>query len=215
MSVSETQICNNALLKYGDLTITSINADDKRARTCKVIYPIIRDRMLYLFPWNFAMKRADISAQLSTTPAFQWDYAYTLPTDCLRAWEFYSTSGEEPEWQVENGKLLTNQDSEIYIRYISQVTETGRFNPCFVNCVVVALAAELSAKLAGDKGRNKRAQLIEELEKIELPRAYQMNAIEGSRQRRSPAQSLDQGNYSWQSVGHSGDILAEDKVFST
>lgn len=213
MSVSETQLCNMALLKYGDATITSINADNNiRDRSCKVLYPIVRDRMLYMFPWNFAMKRADISAQLATTPDFQWDYAYTLPTDCLRAWELYGT---DAEWEVEGGKLLTNQEEEIYIRYISEVKETGLFNPSFVNCVALALAAELASKLAGDKGRNKRLDLINELETVELPRAYQLNAFEGNRALTKDEQSMDKGNFSWQSVGHSGDILADDRIFST
>jgi hypothetical protein len=213
MSVSEVQICNLALLKYGDVTITSIsNPTDKQGRACKVLYPIVRDRMLYAFNWNFAMRRADISAQLSTTPDFQWDYAYTLPIDCFRAVELYGT---DAEWQVENGKLLTNQEEDIYLRYIAQVTETGKFNPAFVNCVAIALAAELAAKLAGDKARNKRVDLINELETVELPRAFRLNSIEGKRAREKDEQSMDNGNFSWQTTGHSGDLISEDRVFST
>jgi len=210
MSVSAVQICNLALLKFGDTTITSITSPtDKLERACAAIYPLMRDLMLYSYTWNFAMTRADISAVLADTPAFQWDYAYTVPVDCLRVWELYGT---DAKWQVEDGKLLTNQDSEIYIRYIKAIETTGNFNAAFVNCLAVRVAAELASKIKGDMKR--RAALLEELHKIELPRAYRLNAIEGNRQIEKWEQGLDQGNYSWQSTGHSGDILT-DKVFST
>ena len=196
MSASEVQICNLALLKFGTLTITSLDDATKEARACKVFYPILRDQLIYSHPWNFAMKRVDISAQLADTPAFEWDYAYTIPADCLRVWELY---GSDAEWIVESGKFLTNQDEEIYIRYISEVTQTGKFNPSFVNCLGTLLGAEISAKLAGD---NKlRISLLEELHKIQLPAAYALNAMEGNRPRHKDEQSLDKGNFSWQTEG--------------
>lgn len=196
MSASEVQICNLALLKFGTLTITSLNDSTKEARACKVLYPLMRDELLHAHPWNFAMKRADISAQLAATPAFEWDYAYTIPADCLRVWELYGT---DAEWVVENGQLLTNQDEEIYIRYIFQVTTTGNFNPSFVNCLATRLGAELAAKLADD---NKlRLSLLEELHKIQLPAAYTLNAIEGNRPQPKGEQPLDEGNFSWQTEG--------------
>ena len=196
MSASEVQICNLALLKFGTLTITSLDDGTKEARACKVFYPLIRDELLYSYPWNFAMKRADISAQLADTPAFEWDYAYTIPSDCLRVWELYGT---DAEWIVENGKLLTNQDEEIYIRYIFQEIATGNFNPSFVNCLATRLGAELASKLADD---NKlRISLLEELYKIQLPAAQALNAIEGNRPQPKGEQALDKGNFSWQTEG--------------
>ena len=209
MSASEVQICNLALLKFGDITITSLSASNKEARACNVLYPLMRDLMVYSHPWNFAMGRADISAQLTTTPDFQWDYAYTVPTEAMRVWELYGT---DAEWEVEDGKLLTNQESEIYIRYIKQVTATGKFNPAFVNCLALRLGAELAAKIKGDT--RKRQALLQELHTVELPRAYRLNAIEGKRERSKDEQPMDKGNFTWQTQGHSGELL-DDKVYST
>ena len=210
MSVSEVQICNLALLKFGDITISSItNPTNKEERSCKVLYPLMRDLMLFSYPWNFAMTRADISAKISTAPAFQWDYSYTIPVDCLRVWQLYST---DDDWQVEGNELLTNKDSEIYIRYIKKIETSGTFSMGFVNCLALKLAAELAAKISGDA--KKRLSLIEELERIELPRAYKLNAIEGKRMLEKGEQGLDKGNYSWQSHGHSGEDI-EDQVFSS
>lgn len=196
MSASEVQICNLALLKVGNLSITALTDSTKEGRACNVLYPILRNGLLAAHPWNFAMARADISAQLAATPAFQWDYAYTIPADCLRVWELYGT---DAEWVVEGGELLTNQDEEIYIRYIRLITETARFSPSFDNCLSMRLGAELAGKLADDKAL--RTSLLQELYTKHLPEAYALNAMEGNRPVHKDEQTLDKGNYSWQSEG--------------
>ncbi|MDA3835562.1 MAG: hypothetical protein PF495_19495 [Spirochaetales bacterium] len=145
MSVSEVQICNMALLKFGDITIDSIVVPTNReGRSCKVLYPILRDLLLYHHPWNFAMTRADISAVLADDPPFEFKYAYTIPVGCLRVVELY---GSTADWVIESGQLLTNQESDIYIKYVRQVKPTGNFNPAFVNCLATRLGAELAAKI--------------------------------------------------------------------
>lgn len=195
---SVVQICNLALLKFGDISISQIDTPTTEAeRACKVLYPLLRDELVAAHPWNFAMKRADISALLTITPAFGFDYAYTLPTDCLRVWEFYGK--DDAEWVVENGLFLTNEEEEIYIRYISQVTEAGRFPPSFVECLATRLGAELAAKIADD--RQMRQQLLQELFQVHLPHARTVNAIEGNKPRHTNYQPLDYGAYSWQIEG--------------
>lgn len=216
MSASEAQICNLALLKYGDKAITSLDDDTKEGRACKVLYPLMRDEMLYVHPWNFAMRRADISAQLSDTPPFGYDYAYQLPPGCLRVWELYDqyasdsssrvwySEGQldktnvspEDHWDVEGDELLTDREENIYIRYVAQVKETGYFNPAFVNCLATRLAAELAIKLA--KSKTMRTELLAELEQVLLPEARRLNAIEGHKRPHRDQQPLDEGNFSWQ-----------------
>lgn len=196
MSASVVQICNLALMNFGDISITSLDDQTKQARACKVFYPLLRDELLHQHPWNFAMTRADISAQVADAPPFGFSYAYTLPADCLRVWELY---GSDAEWVVEGGQLLTNQDSDIRIRYIRAVTETGRFSPSFVTCLGLKLGARLASKLADDS--KQKAELLEELNKIALPDAMRLNAMEGNRPQSKGEQSMDRGNYSWQTEG--------------
>lgn len=196
MPMSEVQICNLALMKFGNIAISSLEDDTKEARSCKVFYPIVRDNLTYSYPWNFAMARADISAQVATAPAFEFDYAYTIPTDCLRVWELY---GSDETWVVEGGQLLTNQEEEIYIRYVKRVTESGRFNPAYCNVLATLLGAELATKLADDQ--KMRVALLEESEKILIPQAYHLNAIEGNRPLHKNEQGLDKGNFTWQTEG--------------
>ena len=195
MQASIVQICNLALMKFGTTAITALTDETKEARACNVFYPLMRNELLYSHPWNFAMTRADISAQVAPAPPFGFAYAYTLPTDCLRVWGLNS----DGEYAIEGGELLTNQDSDIHIQYIRLVEESGRFTPAFVNCLATRLAAELAAKLADDKSL--RVALLEELYKIALPAAYSLNAIEGNRPRHKDEQSLDKGNFSWAKEG--------------
>lgn len=201
MSASETQICNLALLKFGTVTINSIEDETSQAQACKVLYPLMRDELQSVHDWNFAMARADISALLEATPAFQWDFAYSLPVKCLRVVELYGT---DDEWVKEGNVLLTNKEEEIFIRYIKQTTTTGNFPPTFVNSLATRLGAELAAKLKGDK--NMRLELLKELEDVLLPEARRMNAIEGNKPRNKGAQSMDNGNYSWQEEGRGGTL---------
>ena len=196
---SEVQICNLALLEVGDLYITALADATKEGRACNVLYPLMRDLMMYSHPWNFAMKRVDITGSLTTAPTFPDDwYAYTLPADCLRVWELY---GSDEEWSVESGLFLTPQDEEIYIRYIERVTEAGRFNPAYVECLVKRLGAALATKLLGSDGTKIKDQLLAELEKIYLPNARMLNAMESNAPRHKNVQPLDKGNFSWQSEG--------------
>lgn len=196
---SEVEICNRALLLFGNLTITGLTDGSKEARACRVLYPLLRDQLIYSHPWNFAMTRADISAQVATTPAFEWDYAYTLPADCLRVWELYGSSSTDAEWIVESGELLTNLEEEIYIRYIRRVTTTGNFSPSFAQCLATLLGAELSSKLADDK--KMRIELLNELHKIYLPAAMSLNAMERNAPRRNNEKPLDEQIFSWQTEG--------------
>jgi len=213
---SEPEICNLALMKYGDKLISSIDDDTKEGRACKVLYPLMRDEIMYSHPWNFAMRRVDITGAIVTAPVFGYEFAYQLPPSCLRVWELFdpnldTTSSRvwlsegqldkthvipEDLWEVEDDKLLTNREEDVWIRYIFRVTETGKFNPAFVNCVATRLAAELAVYLA--KSKTMRRELLDELDKVVLPAAMRLNAFEGNKRRHRDSQPMDEGNFSWQ-----------------
>lgn len=210
MSASVTQICNLALLKFGNITINDINDNNAQANACKELYPLMRDELQSMHNWNFALARADITGALQATPAFQFDFSYRLPVKCMRVVELYGT---DAEWVREGNLLLTNQEEEIFIRYIQQVTTTGNFPQVFVNSLATRLAAELAAKITQDKG-GKRQKLLTELERVILPEAYRINAIEGNRPRTKGEQSMDNGNYSWQREGRGGTVIDNSGVES-
>jgi hypothetical protein len=82
---SEVDICNLALSFLGDdASVSSIDPPEGSAQAehCSRFYPIARDGLLNLHPWNFASKRT-LLAQV-TNPYTQWRYAYALPADYMQ-----------------------------------------------------------------------------------------------------------------------------------
>ena len=58
MTVTKTNIVNQALIKIGCLVVTDVDTDStKRATTMKEIYDIKRNWLLRKYPWKFAIKR--------------------------------------------------------------------------------------------------------------------------------------------------------------
>ena len=84
MAISDVAIANLALQKLGSGHITSLSQDDPSARAVNACYEQIRDMELRKHPWNFARKRTTLAPD-ATTPSFDFDYAFPLPSDCLRS----------------------------------------------------------------------------------------------------------------------------------
>ena len=68
---SEVGICNASLqLVKHSKTITSLSQGTKEANACEVIYEELRDALIEMHAWNFAVKRVKL-AQLVATPTFE------------------------------------------------------------------------------------------------------------------------------------------------
>lgn len=157
---SEVDICNIALGYLGDsATVSSLDPPEGSAQAghCSRFYPITRDALLELHPWNFATKRQTL-ALLDATPPSAWAYAYALPSDVLKPLavldpeapdDFNQVGSYSPQTFVvetmsDADVLLTNQENAV-LRYTALVSDTTKFTPLFVE----ALAWLLASKLAG------------------------------------------------------------------
>lgn len=116
MASSPVEICNSALLKLGAERINALSENNKRARLCNERFDALRKEVLRAHPWNFAIRRANL-ARLSTTPEYEYNFEYQLPTDCLRVLETEADkdnpSGDilgnsYTKYKIEGRKLLTN-----------------------------------------------------------------------------------------------------------
>lgn len=144
MAASEVAICNSALIKLGVETISALSDNNRQALLCNEQYSKIRDKLLYSHPWNFAMKRASLTAT-ATEPEYEFAYEYTLPADCLRVWD--SQYGPDQDfYQVEGDKLYSNY-SDVKIKYISKVTDPTKFSPMFDELCALDLAIDLEYAL--------------------------------------------------------------------
>jgi hypothetical protein len=78
---SKVDIANRALRLIGGERITSFTQGTPNANKVTDLYDELVDDLLR-YPWNFATKRVKL-AQSSTAPTFEFDHAYTLPSDWI------------------------------------------------------------------------------------------------------------------------------------
>lgn len=142
-TVTATQIANQALgiLGPGSGFLTDLTTDQTVAgQALNRTYEMVRDEVLEAHPWNFAVTRAEIAADVST-PEWGFDYQYSLPANCLR---FLSMYGQKVEYQIEGDKLLCDEAGPLLIRYIKRETDTSKFSPTFNTAMATRWAFQIS-----------------------------------------------------------------------
>jgi len=162
MALSQTSICNLALRRVGDKTITSLTDSSKEASLCALLYEPILEQVLTSSPWNCALFRTQLSED-SSTPAFGWAHQYNLPNDpkCLQVQRMEDA---RYEWVREGDLLLTDVD-EAKILYIGYVNDPTKLSPHVVKVFYLNLAIELSFVLT--QTNTIKGLLLEELQEAE------------------------------------------------
>uniref|UniRef100_A0A6M3IYR8 Putative tail tubular protein n=1 Tax=viral metagenome TaxID=1070528 RepID=A0A6M3IYR8_9ZZZZ len=244
-STTQTTICNQALRLIGAKKITIITQAVEEARVLNDIWTDMLDEVLASHPWNFAIKRASLTAlgglvttwtaegttnvwqaALTTEPAsvkfngttgteqtsaaactaanywfwesnilyvysasdpdtaytnpginavipeFEYAYAYSLPSDCLR---LIRMEESDSDFVREEARILTDE-SVCKIQYIARITDTTLYTPGFITAFAARLAAEIAYPLTNS------AALVETMDKLyekKLKRAKGMDAQEG------------------------------------
>ena len=137
---SKVDIANRALKKLGQPLITALppSENNKAAVAINNMFEPIRNNLLRMHPWNFAIKRATL-AKLSSTPAWGWSYEYGLPGDFLCLIDVK----DNIKHAIESNKILTDEDGTIGIRYVYKVEDTSQFDPTFSEAFATKLALEL------------------------------------------------------------------------
>ena len=142
--MSDTDICNSALIKVGAEPIISLSDDNKRGRACAKLYPTLRDDMLSAHPWNFAIKRVEL-AKLVAVPLYDYTAAFQIPSDSLRV--LTTILQHDEDWKVEGRTILANATS-MKIKYLSRVTDTTLYPPYFREALSSRIAVDLGYHLA-------------------------------------------------------------------
>lgn len=178
---SKVEICNRALIRLGEKTITSLTEDTTPAKLCNILYDQVRKELLRLHPWNFAIARADL-AQYEDGPEFGYLYYYAIPSDCIRVLELDDIN---VTFKIEGSKLLSDSD-EVLILYIKDEEDVTKFDSLFSTCLALKLGVELSYALSGTA--NITTALQEEYNRL-LREAKLRDGQEGT---------IDQfSNYTW------------------
>lgn len=145
MAFTDIDICNKALLKLGESTISSFDDGTEVASTCGTIYPDYVKSLISAYNWSFARQKVQL-AKLTTAPVLDYDYAYQLPSDMLRLIAVFddnqSPANNVLDYRVHQDELHTQEDG-VWIEYIKDVGEE-EWPSHFVEFVATALAAELA-----------------------------------------------------------------------
>lgn len=168
---SIVQICNIALQKLGAERITSLTQDHPNARHCNVAYEPMRDAELRAHPWSFAKSRVTLAPD-ATAPAFDYDYQFTLPSDCVRP---LLPPTYALDWKLEGGKILTNDGDSIDLVYVARVTDPNLMDPLFREMLSCRIALQLCEAITQS---NTKKESIREDYKAAQREARRVNAIE-------------------------------------
>lgn len=176
---TETDIANQALDILKEAPISSLDDPRPVARWLKRNFAVTRDSVLSAADWNFALKRASLTAE-SAAPGFGWSYSYVLPSDCIRliplTLDGYS-EGPPLLHEVENRRILTDQPAPLKIRYIYRNETYSQYSATFQE----AMSAKLAMKMAHwVTGKTSYAQIAQRLYQDAINNAWLTDAIEGS-----------------------------------
>lgn len=148
-----TDLVNIALRRIGAARINSFENDrTKEAVVARDVYQEARKDCLNLHTWNFANKRAQLTAS-ATVPTFGWDYAYPLPEDFIRMVSVHPHNDDEAtveyrlEFQSSDDRVLVSNSNTIYIRYIFDLQDVNVFSAAFRDVLAFRLSREFAAAL--------------------------------------------------------------------
>lgn len=175
MATSDVAIANMALDKLGAARIVSLGDDSRNARACNACYAQLRDQELRAHGWNFAKTRATLAAH-ATAPDFDFDYAFPLPTDCLRILPPKRTG---LDWTIENhagrSAILTNDGDAIELVYIARITDPTVFDALFDDALAARMALHMCEEIT--QSNQKKADAKDDYIGA-IRRAKRTNAIE-------------------------------------
>lgn len=141
MSATQVSICSNALLMLGAKTISAIDEDSDRATIASNLYESTRDAVLRSHPWNCAVKRVVLAADV-TAPPFDYSAQFSIPSDCLRILQV-GEEDEDVDYRLESGKLLASGTS-LALRYIWRNTTESTWDAMLVKAMEMHMAAAMA-----------------------------------------------------------------------
>lgn len=185
---SQTRICNAALALLGETArIVTINDGSPIANQFLTHWDQARRAALADHPWNFALARADCPASSDTPAGEQYAIAFEMPADCLR-WLPYAA--DHPDYfcgEQEGGRILSNADAPICVRYIRDVENVGLWSPAFVEAMTAKLAYLTAKPITGQTGAQDR--MAEQYDRALRIAKRQDGAATGDRARRLETRS--------------------------
>lgn len=165
---TKLEIENMALGLLGVEKLAALNDGSKGSNVMETFYDSTKLNLLRSHNWNFAMKRASLSS--SGTPAFEFKYQITKPTDCLRVAQFYDYTYSFKE---EGNLILLNQQT-VKFKYVRNDVTEAEMDPSFVACFASKLAEISCFQMTQNATKE---QLLMARHEKDLAQARRNNAI--------------------------------------
>lgn len=197
---STTDIVNRALRLLKAQRIASLTDGSKNATVANDIYTGVRDDLLRAHTWKFATKLTTLG-RLAAAPAFEFDYAYSLPADWMRTISLHDNDAglgavNYREAEVANTGALLCSIETAYIKYVYNVTDPNRMASDFRTALAYELAVQMPgiANLSGAEWER-----LEKGAQKHLTRAKSADAL-GTPAQRRPVGSWASSRNSWPST---------------
>lgn len=175
MALSDIALCARALIRLGAAPITSFSDDTAEAEIAGALFAPTRDALLSAYSWSFATGQLALT-QLDTAPVADYQYAYQLPTDYLRALSAGTNGrGRGLNYRIARGALHTDA-SAVMLTYIFR-PEEEEFPPYFDQALIARLTAEFCIPVTENTSR---AETMYSLADREYKTARQIDAQQDS-----------------------------------
>ncbi len=159
MALSTTKICNLSLSDLGSNRINDFSdatEDSPQVILCRLHYEPTRDALLRSYWWGFASGRKTLSRvpddDIPEGEDFEWGAQFILPNDFLAMKSIYEGRFSDENirnYAIEGERLLTDETT-MEIRYIKKITDVTKFDPLFVQLLVLQLDLKLVMPLTQD-----------------------------------------------------------------
>lgn len=157
---STLTIYNLALSRLGGnelSSVSSVGEESRLASLCNTFFPHVRDLVLSMHAWGFAITEATLglAKETETVEKGKFAYAYQLPVNCLKPIRLMSGGPHQPSPFVIRGSLLCCDEAQARLQYVFRVQDPTLWPAYFADIVVWGLAAELSTAYGNDVNRQK------------------------------------------------------------
>ena len=182
--VSTFDVINVALRRVGATRIIDFTDDGASATVAEDLFSEVLDDLLRQHAWNFATRRAKL-AQLSETPTFEFDHAYSVPPEWIRTVSVHPNSEGAGtmfyrEEQVDDKRVIVTSADEVYLRYIVRIVDPNLWPPDFRNALSMLLARDFAIALGNS---NTMHVNFEQLSRNAIARARSSDSMGSSPER--------------------------------